>query len=92
MLLLVNKCIHKLAPAYLCKRFTLKPKRGFRSDNKLVLDIPLTKLKLKTYGDRSFSIAGPTLWNKLPSDVMLPESVDIFNNKLKNHFFKQAFY
>ena len=51
----------------------------------------LTKLKLKTYGDRSFSIAGPTLWNKLPSDIRLFESVDIFKQKLKTHFFKQAF-
>ena len=92
ILLIVFKCIHKLAPTYLCKRLTLKPKRGLRSDNKLVLDIPLTKLKLKTYGDRSFSIAGPTLWNKLPSDIRLSESVDIFKQKLKTHFFKQAFY
>ena len=92
ILLIVFKCIHKLAPTYLCKRLTLKPKRGLRSDNKLVLDIPLTELKLKTYGDRSFSIAGPTLWNKLPSDIRLSESLDIFKQKLKTHFFKQAFY
>ena len=46
ILLITFKCIHKLAPTYLCKRSTLKPKRGLRSDNKLVLDIPLTKLKL----------------------------------------------
>ena len=92
ILLIVFKCIHKLAPTYLCKRITLKPRRGLRSDNKLVLDIPLTKLKLKTYGDRSFSIAGPTLWNKLPSDIRLSESVDIFKQKRKTHFFKQAFH
>ena len=89
---IVRPCIHKLAPTYLCKRLTLKPKRGLRSDNKLVLDIPRTKLKLKTYGDRSFSIAGPTLWNKLPRDIRLSESVDIFKQKLKTHFFKQDFY
>ena len=83
ILLLVFKCIHKLAPTYLCKRLTLKPKRGLRSDNILVLDIPLTKLKLKTYGDRSFSFSGPTLWNKLPSDIRLSEPVDIINRNLK---------
>ena len=69
ILLLVFKCIHKLAPSYLCKRIILKPKRGLRSDNKSVLDIPLIKLELKTYSDRSFSVARPTLWNILPSDI-----------------------
>ena len=92
ILLIVYRYIHKLTPTYLCKRLILKPKRGLRSDNKLVLYIPLTKLKLKTYGDRPFSIAGPTLWNKLPSDIMLSESVDIFKQKLKTHFFKHVFY
>ena len=82
----------QIDPTYLCKILTLKPKRGLRSDNKLVLDIPLTKLKLKTNGDRSFSIAGPILWNKLPSDIRLSESVDIFKQRLETHFFKQAFY
>ena len=60
--------------------------------NKLVLDIPLTKLELKTYSDHSFSAAGPTLWNKLPSDIWMSESVDIFKQKLKTHLFKQAFF
>ena len=70
----------------------MKVKGDLRSDNKMVLDIPLTKLKLKTYGDRPFSIAGPILWNKLPSDIRLSESLDIFKQKLKAYFFKQAFY
>ena len=52
--------LHWLPVSYRCqfKILTLKPKRGLRSDYKLVLDIPLTKLKLETYGDRSISIAG----------------------------------
>ena len=82
----------QFGPTYFWRILTLKPKRGLRSDYKLVLDIPLTKLKLETYGDRSISITGPTLWNKLPSDIRLSESVDIFKQKLKTHFFKQAFY
>ena len=36
ILLIVFKCIHKLAPTYLCKRLTLKPKRGLRPENILV--------------------------------------------------------
>ena len=86
--------LHWLPVSYRCqfKILTLKPKRGLRSDYKLVLDIPLTKLKLETYGDRSISIAGPTLWNKLPSDIRLSESVDFFKQKLKTHFFEKAFY
>ena len=52
---------------------------------------PYSKLKLQTYGDRSFFIAGPTLWNELPNTIRLSESVDIFKQDLKIYFSKQAF-
>ena len=91
ILLLVFKCINGLAPVYLSKRLCLKSKKGLRSDNKLYLSVPLTKLKTKTYGDRCFSIAGPTLWNDLPCDLRLSKSIDIFKKNLKTYLFKKAF-
>ena len=75
ILLLVYKCLYGLAPSYLSKRLSLKPNRGLRSDDKLVLNVPTTKLKTKTYGDRCFSIAGPNLWNQPPSHISVIENV-----------------
>ena len=71
--LLVFKCIHKLAPTYLCKRLTLKLKRGLRSDNKIILDIPLTQLKLKNLRRsfilycRTYSVESVTQWLQVVS-------------------------
>ena len=45
ILLLVYKCLYGLAPSYWSKRLSLKPNRGLRSDDKLVLNVPITKLK-----------------------------------------------
>ena len=91
ILLLVYECLYGLTPSYLSKRLSLKPYRGLRSDDKLVLNVPTTKLKTKTYGDRCFSIAGPNLWNQLPSHIRLSESIDVFKRSLKTHLFKDAF-
>ena len=91
ILLLVYKCLYGLVPSCLSKRLSLKPNRGLRSDDKLVLNVPTTKLKTKTYGDRCFSIAGPNLWNQLPSHIRLSKSIDVFKRSLKTHLFKDAF-
>ena len=91
ILLLVYECLYGLAPSYLSKRLSLKPNRGLRSDDKLVLNVPTTKLKTKTYGDRCFSIAGPNLWNQLPSHIRFSKSIDVFKRSLKTHLFKDAF-
>ena len=88
ILLLVYKCLYGLAPSYLSKRLSLKPNRGLRSDDKLVLNVPITKLKTKSYGDRCWSIAGPNLWNQLPSHIRLSKSID-FSNGLWRHFFSK---
>ena len=47
ILLLVYKCLYGLAPSYLSKRLSLKPNRGLKLDDKLVLNVPTTKLKQK---------------------------------------------
>jgi len=36
------------------------------------------------YGDRSFSVNGPAVWNSLPVNLRAPDiSVDIFKHQLK---------
>ena len=74
----VFKCLHNLAPPYLSGLLVIKEHQD------LTLCIPRT---LTRYGDRSFSCAGPRLWNSLPVDVRLANSLESFKSKLKHYFF-----
>ena len=69
--LLVYKCLNGLAPSYLMVLLELKStmsRLGLRSTcDRTLLCIPYTKRK--TFADRSFSIAGPRLWNGLPKTI-----------------------
>ena len=46
---------------------------------------------LERYGRRSFSCAGPTLWNALPEDIRMTVNINAFKAQLKTHYFKVAF-
>ncbi|ESO96945.1 hypothetical protein LOTGIDRAFT_115319 [Lottia gigantea] len=65
------------------------PGRTLRSTNKLLLK-PETG-QLATYGQRSFSIQAPLLWNNLPFSLRSITSVNSFKEKLKTHLFTLAF-
>jgi hypothetical protein len=68
ILLLVYKCVHGLAPAYLKYTLTLyKPYRSLHSADGLLLEEP--RCRLVTCGDRAFACAAPRLWNKLPQKL-----------------------
>jgi len=41
------------------------------------------------FGSRSFSVAAPTIWNSLPSDIRNRCSVASFRRKLKTFFFQR---
>jgi hypothetical protein len=87
---IVFKCLRGLAPEYLTT--LVKPKihaRSLRSVASNLLHIPRTNHV--TFGDRSFSVAGPTVWNCLPPDVKDSQSLEIFKKKLKTYYFGQAF-
>ena len=57
--------LHGLAPKYISDIIDrYKPTRSLRSSSSNLLRVPLSNSK--TYGDRAFSIAAPTLWNALP--------------------------
>ena len=90
VLLLTFKAQHGLAPAYLSDILEhYKPARCLRSSSGHLLRVPTSNLR--SYGDRAFSVAAPSLWNKLPSDVRSCESLSTFKNKLKTHLFRIAF-
>ena len=50
--------------------------------------VPRTKTK---FGDRAFSVAGPTVWNSLPESVRSAETFSGFKRKLKTYLFNISF-
>ena len=85
VLLLVFKCLNGNAPAYLSDMLQFKESRYTRSvvDNKL--NVPRTKCS--TFGDRAFSVYGPSKWNNLPKDIRYYQDIDVFKTMLKTHLF-----
>ena len=47
--------------------------------------------RLKTVGDRAFSVAGPREWNRLPGEIRDCQTLDAFKRKLKTHLFRAAY-
>ncbi|XP_029929809.1 LOW QUALITY PROTEIN: uncharacterized protein LOC115374818 [Myripristis murdjan] len=67
ILLLTYKALHNQAPCYLTNMLHHHtPSRSLRSSD--LLSPPL-RTKHRTWGDRAFSIAAPTLWNSLPNHI-----------------------
>ena len=87
---LVHQSLTGAAPAYLadnCHLLSDAGRRPLRSHSNDIwkLLVPRTHNKL---GDRSFSAAGPRLWNILPPGLRRPGlSFDSFRRSLKTHLF-----
>ena len=90
ILLLVYKCLNGLAPIYLSELLRLEIVHDY---SVLVLRIFLAvpRSRLKTYGDRAFSVVAPKLWNRLPPELRGVTSVDQFKAHLKTYLFKLAY-
>ena len=94
VLLLTFKAIRKSAPSYINDLVKIKPlnsRYGLRSNDGILLSHPNFKT-LTTLGDRAFVASAPKLWNDLPSDIRMAESVGTFKKLLKTHLFSKAFY
>ena len=91
LLLLTYKCQHNLAPQYLSGLLQDKPthERTLRSADLDLLTVPTANLR--TFGDRAFSVAAPTLWNSLPLQIRHAATLDSFKAALKRHLFAQAY-
>ena len=63
---------------------------GLRSNSELLLAPPSTKTK-KTLGDRAFTAAAPSLWNKLLSEIRNEDNFEHFKSKLKTFLFRAAY-
>ena len=62
--------------------------RQLRSSNTSQFLVPFAKTK---WGQRSFSVAGPIIWNSLPPNIKSANSATSFRKLLKTYLFVQAF-
>ena len=49
------------------------------------------RVNTKTFGERSFSYAGPSVWNNLPQTLRHSDSTSCFKAALKTHLFNNYF-
>jgi len=89
--LTVHKCRKNEAPKYLQNLLSEKKDTGHstRQSNEELLEIP--KTNKSTFADRSFSVAGPKLYNDLPTNTKEAPSTETFKKRLKTHLFIQAY-
>jgi len=84
---LVHQSLASLAPTYLTTDIHLVSESGRRpprssTDRTLTAPRPHNR-----FGDRSFAVAGPRLWNSLPTTLRQISSYGQFRRYLKNHLF-----
>ena len=92
ILLLTFKALHGTAPSYINglihtktnTRYLLRPNEG------VLLKHPSGQRK-KSFGDRSFSVVAPTLWNALPVSLHSIKCISTFKSNLKTFLFQLAF-
>ena len=92
LLLTCYKALNDVGPLYIKDLLPLaKDKgKGLRSSkDPLLLEDPRTHRA--TYGDRSFSAAGPREWNNLPLSIRQSPTVSSFISALKTRLFKIAY-
>jgi len=87
--LLVYKSLHGLAPSYLADDCILASSDKFRcrlrSADVDTCIVPRTRTR---FGDRSFSAAGPRIWNSLPPELRRPDTeLGEFRRSLKTFLF-----
>jgi len=92
MCMTVHRCLHGEAPRYLANLITpsaaATATAGLRSTMSGSVAVPRTTSLL---GDRSFTVAAPRAWNKLPSPLRRVDSVYTFKRQLNTVLFAQAF-
>ena len=82
ILLLVFKCIHEQCSKNLEIRYKL---HNCRPQDFLMLEV---KHANTVYGRRTFSYAGPRLWNALPLHARTEENIDPFKRQVKTLLFE----
>ena len=84
---MIFKCLHSTAPGYLTELFQFKQYPRFTRQSLDSSKLDFKPTNRKTYGDRSIAVAGPVIWNKLPSHIRDCEDEKIFKKLLKTNLF-----
>ena len=78
VLVLTFQAVHNLAPMYITDLISVyEPGRQLRSASRSLLTVP--RHNLEHFGRRGFSVNAPHLWNDLPDNLRLIDSVILFN-------------
>ena len=89
ILLLVYKCLSGIGPLYLTELLSSytnsESRQSLRSSSLDKLLIPLSNNK---FGNRSFVVSAPGLWNILPVEIRCSTSVNSFKKSLKTFLFQ----
>ena len=89
LLMIVYKCINNIAPSSLSELLSqYSPTPTLRSGNKQLLQETKSN---RSWGDRSFAIAAPRLWNELPFNIRTAKSITVFKKQLKTHLMSETF-
>ena len=89
------KCYKGGVPKYLCDLLDIEVRTGISKslrsyqDEVTLYRIPFARHK--TFADRSFNVAGPKIWNSLPVELCLSETVNSFKTKLKTYLFHKCY-
>ena len=84
---MVHKAVKKTAPLYLQDLIIINVETLHMRDGPYAV-VPKVG---RNMGQRSFSYAGPTLWNKLPQHTRSVQESDQFKSRLKTHLFNGYF-
>ena len=88
LLLLTFKALHGMAPKYMVNLLVVKVEGNYllRSNDSIMLEFPKGNF-LRSFGDRSFTVAAPKLWNELPKEIRDIWSISVFKTCLKDSSF-----
>jgi len=90
---LVYRCLHDLAPAYLSNVIRcvadISSRRRLRSSSTSALVVPA--MCRSTVGDRAFHVATSRIWNRLPPRTTSAPSLQTFKKRLKSFLFGRSF-
>jgi len=90
---MICRCLEDKAPTYLsdyCIPVTAVSSRHLHSVNQHQLTVP--RCRRITFGHRAFSVAGPMVWNSLPTEFRnLSVSFDVFRRTVKTILFARYY-
>ena len=89
---LVYRCLHGTAPAYLSADLLLVSDIGPRQRLRSAMTSALVgrRTQRSTIGDRAFVAPAPAVWNSLPEDVRASTSLQLFRRRLKAELFRRS--